>query len=76
MNDPRFEIEPNYKTDYISVPVYDEEGDEISRENVWYEYYIYRNELIVTNHSLNKALREDFYFALDHEHSETITIEL
>ncbi len=64
MNDPRFDKAINYKTDYISVPVYDEDGEEIGSENVWYEYIPYDAQFVITDHSLDKADIDDFRSAL------------
>ncbi len=64
MNDPRFDKEPNYKTDYISVPVYDEDGKELSHETVYFEYYETDTDVVITNHSLIHADKGDFKLAL------------
>ncbi len=68
MNDPRFDKAINYKTDSVLVDVYDNNGNLKSLEAVWYEYYERDTDVVITDHSLTVADKEDFKSALASKH--------
>ena len=62
-NNPAYEraVRTHTGTDFVTVPVFDEEGDVISQENIYFEFEQYNSNMVVSNMSDYQAHPDDVH---------------